>query len=344
MFAVPSGIDQTNDTEKPADAADTKKNAAPKQVRRQTAEPLIKRRFQLEYAGSVGPLTPKSKVRVWLPIPSDSIAQDVRILDIDLPEPHSIQRESKYGNQMFYFETVMPEADSSENNELAFRVRYAIDRQELRTQEGVVEKEITSELQKLFLEPNRMVPVGGEPALLAAAWPQPNDSMGRARAIYDGVLDHMQYDKIPGFGRGDARWACQSGYGNCTDYHSLFISIARKRSLPAKFEIGLPISQKNRDGEIGGYHCWASFYVEELGWVPIDISEADKHPELREYYFGNLTADRVSFSVGRDLNLVPQQEGEPLNYFIYPYVEVDGIACEKDAIKTRFVFKDMLAG
>ena len=135
---------------------------------RQTAEPLIKRRFQLEYAGSVGPLTPKSKVRVWLPIPSDSIAQDVRILDIDLPEPHSIQRESKYGNQMFYFETVMPEADSSENNELAFRVRYAIDRQELRTQEGVVEKEITSELQKLFLEPNRMVPVGGEPALLAA--------------------------------------------------------------------------------------------------------------------------------------------------------------------------------
>jgi transglutaminase-like putative cysteine protease len=154
----------------------------------------------------------------------------------------------------------------------------------------------------------------------------------------------MQYDKIPGSGRGDARWACQSGYGNCTDYHSLFISIARKRSLPAKFEIGLPISQKNRDGEIGGYHCWASFYVEELGWVPIDISEADKHPELREYYFGNLTADRVSFSVGRDLNLVPQQEGEPLNYFIYPYVEVDGIACEKDAIKTRFVFKDMLAG
>jgi hypothetical protein len=57
--------------------------------------------------------------------------------------------------------------------------------------------------------------------------------------------------------------------------------------------------------------------VEELGWDPIDISEAEKHPELRDYYFGNLTADRVGFSVGRDLNLVPQQESEPLiNLFI----------------------------
>jgi hypothetical protein len=34
--------------------------------------------------------------------------------------------------------------------------------------------------------------------------------------------------------------------------------------------------------------------------------------------------NRVQFTQGRDLKLSPAQDGAPLNYFIYPYVEVDG--------------------
>jgi hypothetical protein len=45
---------------------------------------------------------------------------------------------------------------------------------------------------------------------------------------------------------------------------------------------------------------------------------------MSAYYFGNLTADRVVFSTGRDITLVPKQEGPPVNYLIYPYDEVDG--------------------
>jgi hypothetical protein len=32
----------------------------------------------------------------------------------------------------------------------------------------------------------------------------------------------------------------------------------------------------------------------------------------------------MQFSMGRDLRLNPAQNGKPLNYFVYPYVEVDG--------------------
>ena len=32
----------------------------------------------------------------------------------------------------------------------------------------------------------------------------------------------------------------------------------------------------------------------------------------------------MQFSVGRDLRLSPPQQGKPLNYFVYPYVEVEG--------------------
>jgi len=60
------------------------------------------------------------------------------------------------------------------------------------------------------------------------------------------------------------------------------------------------------------------------GWIPVDISEANKNPSLRDYYFGNLTENRVGFTVGRDLTLVPKQDGSALNFFVYPYVEIDG--------------------
>ena len=75
--------------------------------------------------------------------------------------------------------------------------------------------------------------------------------------------------------------------------------------------------------------------------MPVDISEADKHPELKQYYYGNLTENRVTFTVGRDIDLVPKQSGEALNYFVYPYVEVDGQPWPMDKIEKKFAYKDL---
>ena len=136
-------------------------------------------------------------------------------------------------------------------------------------------------------------------------------------------------------------WVCDSRTGNCTDFHSLFISWSRANKIPARFEIGFPLPTERGEGQIKGYHCWAMFHTEDHGWVPVDISEADKHPKMKEYYFGNLTADRVGFSVGRDIVLTPKQEGPPLNYFVYPYVEVDGKPLPKEQIELRFSYKDL---
>jgi hypothetical protein len=92
---------------------------------------------------------------------------------------------------------------------------------------------------------------------------------------------------------------------------------------------------------IAGYHCWAKFLPRGRGWVAIDISEANKFPEMSEYYFGNLTADRVTFSVGRDLTLDPPQAGPPLNFFVYPYVEVDGKPYPSEKVQRKFTFADI---
>jgi hypothetical protein len=48
--------------------------------------------------------------------------------------------------------------------------------------------------------------------------------------------------------------------------------------------------------------------------------------------------NRVQFSTGRDLRLNPPQDGKPLNYFVYPYVEVDGQ--EYPNVSLAFSFAD----
>jgi transglutaminase-like putative cysteine protease len=103
----------------------------------------------------------------------------------------------------------------------------------------------------------------------------------------------------------------------------VFIALCRDLKIPAKFEIGFPLPAEKGAAEIAGYHCWAKFLDGER-WIGVDISEADKHPERKDFFFGRLPSDRVMFSTERDLQLAPPQAAGPVNFLIYPYVEVDG--------------------
>jgi hypothetical protein len=52
--------------------------------------------------------------------------------------------------------------------------------------------------------------------------------------------------------------------------------------------------------------------------------------------------NRVQFSMGRDLRLNPAQDDPPLNYFVYPYVELSGK--EYPNVSLAFSFADVDAG
>jgi len=52
-----------------------------------------------------------------------------------------------------------------------------------------------------------------------------------------------------------------------------------------------------------------------------------------------LTPNRVQLSSGRDIALSPKQDGPALNYFVYPYVEVDGKPYDK--LDKEFSFEEV---
>src|SRR5579875_177853 len=163
-----------------------------------------------------------------------------------------------------------------------------------------------------------MIPRDGEIGQLSAQETKgAHGAVAKARKIYDYILATMHYDHAgTGWGRGDAVWACNSKHGNCTDFHS-------------------------HSGEISGYHCWAEFYAKGIGWVPIDAAKASQEPAKAKYFFGAIDTDRVMFSMGRDIRLVPPQKGQPVNYFVFPYAELDGKPF--DAITHTASFRDDVA-
>jgi transglutaminase-like putative cysteine protease len=300
------------------------------------AQPPRTRTFEFTYAGAVSGLNPGQTARVWLPVPRSGGEQDLEVVSTDLPAEGKTATEPAFGNRVLSFE-----AKADDTGKVPFKVVYRVTRRELKGEAAKALQEDAEEIAR-FLRADAMVPVGGKSLGLLKGKRLPDDQTAAARVLYDVVDDHMRYSKEgTGWGRGDAEWACDSGFGNCSDFHSLFISLARAKKIPAKFEIGFPLPEKRGEGSVAGYHCWAKFKPEGKGWVPVDISEANKNPKLRDYYFGNLTEDRVCFSTGRDLQLVPRQDGPPLNFFVYPYAEVAGKPYPQDKIEKKFSFRDL---
>lgn len=200
---------------------------------------------------------------------------------------------------------------------------------------------IPDSLRKYIL-PNALVPIDGP--IRREADSVVNDSMTsmeKARALYVHLFETMKYDKSgAGWGNGDALYACDVRRGNCTDIHSLFIGMARSQGIPARFRIGFPLPEglTAERTTISGYHCWAEFYLADVGWIPVDISEAINHPAKKEYYFGRLDPHRIGFTVGRDI-VTPSRAGEyTFNYLIYPQVFVDGERFED--VERRFTVSE----
>ena len=300
------------------------------------------RTFTFHYAFTVKNVTPGERVRVWIPLAHSDAFQEVKVTAKSGDLALKRVPQSEYGNMVLYAETA--KADKAEYK---FSVDYDVVRREHvvlvdgKPAPGFAHTPPVPKLELTrFLEPDRLVPTTGVPAELAVEQTKgATTQLEKAKDIYEYVFRTMKYDKTgTGWGHGDTLWACDSKHGNCTDFHSVFISMARSQKIPARFQIGFPLPADKTSAEIPGYHCWAEFYIDSIGWIPVDISEAWKHQEKHNYFFGAHDVNRFQLTQGRDLKLTPAQDGPPLNYFVYPYVEVAGK--EYPNVSIAFSFED----
>jgi transglutaminase-like putative cysteine protease len=317
------------------------------------------RSFEFNYKVSLQANSGKN-MKVWIPIPGSNEIQSISELSIDTDIPYEVKTEKVHGNSYLY-----AELKNGINQTTDINIHFNVKRK-LRAN---AKFEDTN--PKQYLKANRLVPIGDRfDSIVKANHFSSNDM----KPVYDFILNEMYYGKpksqntsdqyyaslpeniktgiskdsvvslylnstkISGeftFGNGNSNYACDISVGNCTDFHSYFMSLARSMKVPARFHIGFSIPE-GKNGQIGGYHCWADFH-QNNEWLPVDISEADKAPEKAEFYYGNLDANRVEMTQGRDLILEAYSKG-PVNFFVYPIVENDGLAA---AYTKSFSFKEI---
>ena len=266
------------------------------------------------------------QARMWIPIPESDDFQDIELLETTVAKGAKRIKDGNYGNTLLYFEL------GPENSGDEIQLTYAVKRKE----KGPYEATLLD--NSLYLSSSKLMPTGGrfEEIAKEQLGDKINDSpLIQARVLYDYNIDNMRYMKFGDYGRGDSNYACDSKTGNCTEFHSFFISLARSVGIPARFAIGASIPSDRNEGGIDGYHCWAEFYADGKWW-PVDISEGNKYTALATYYFGRHPANRIELSRGRDLKLTPGPQAGPINFLAYPYLEIDG---KEVKVNSRFSFQ-----
>jgi transglutaminase-like putative cysteine protease len=302
-----------------------------------SGESPVERKVRLSFICEIVDLPPGAKaVELWIPMPTSNERQKIKLLNEGELGAGRITEDKTFGNRLYYRRFEMPGAD--ENKRTAARQSIPI-KVELVYDVDVREATVAAAKQLIstsadvpdqkfvpYLTATRAIPIKGRITELARSIKLPDGEPLRAgRRIYDYLVDSMVYNyRAPGAGKGDAVWACDSKTGDCTDFHSVFIGVCRSRGIPADHVFGLPLPAERSAGDIKYCHCWARFWVAEVGWIPIDASRANKYPKDREYYFGTLGSTWVTLAHGRDVVLEPPQNGAPINMVDGPIAEVDG--------------------
>lgn len=76
------------------------------------------------------------------------------------------------------------------------------------------------------------------------------------------------------------------GGGDCGNLASIFINLMRVKGIPAKHIITVRPN--------GTYHVWADFYLQNYGWVPVDVNMKLDYPNGD--YFGYCAGDGIVMS------------------------------------------------
>ena len=268
-----------------------------------------KDKFEFQYEVTLPEI--KESAKIWIPVPQSDRFQNVELLRFETPVEHQMLEEKTNSNKILYMK-LFPEHSGKK-----LEFIYEIERQEKKPYEEDASPE-------RYLNASLLMPVGDRFQVLADSIIGDKRSGGtimQARALYDYIIDNMRYIKAGKYGTGDAVYACDALTGNCTEFHSLFISLARSAGIPSRFAVGASIPSDRDEGGIDGYHCWAEFYAEGKWW-PVDISEANKYTALATYYFGRHPANRIEFTRGRDLLIEPGPKSGSINFLAYPVMEI----------------------
>ena len=279
------------------------------------------------------------KVRLWFPYPVSNEHQDIRDVKITGNfKRGGVYAEKKYGNLLYYAEW----DKKSQKRVLAFS--FKAKRTYLKNF-PYPEKELSWNRHdfKKYLQGSKLASINDKEKKLANKIIKGKKTIPeKAYAIYMWTCEHTYRNpKTRGCGKGDLCKLLKDPGGKCADLSTIFVSLCRAAGIPAREVFGLRLGKKNKQDITKGYHCWSQFYIPGYGWYSVDPADVRKMMLVKKlswndkktkyfvkFFWEGIEPYRIKLSTGKDLILTPPQEGKPLNYFMYPFAQVNGKAID----------------
>jgi len=294
---------------------------------------------------------PEGVSRAWLPLPLKSETDWQRTVGNSWNGNAKRMEEirlGRYGVWMLYAEwTAGTEAPYVELKSRFSTRDRAIDVARSRA------ASLSREEVALYTAPTESIPCDGlvrETALMRAAKGARTD-LEKGRAIYEWIVENTVRDpKTRGCGTGNVKAMLESGNlgGKCADLNGLFVGLARSLGIPARDVYGIRVASSALGYKSLGpstpviskaQHCRAEFFVDGIGWIPVDPADVRKvileeppgqldlhDPKVdaaRKRLFGSWEMNWLAFNTGHDLEL-PNSSGPKLPFLMYPNGETGG--------------------
>ena len=273
-------------------------------------------------------------VQLWIPYPISNKNQTISNITVDGNYASSaVYTDRVFQNNMLYAKW---DAGAAERT-LTFT--FDVKRDELQRRDfPQKEAEWDPADYALYLAPTRLGPIDGEVKKLVDTITKGKTGvLEKAKAIYDWTCENTwRNPETKGCGVGDVNRLLKEPSGKCADISSIYVALARAAGVPAREILGIRQGKKAVQDITKWQHCWSEFYLPGYGWVPVDPAdvrkmmlkenlkpEDKKTKDYRAYFWGGVDPYRIKLGEGRDLELNPAQHGEPVNYLMYPYAQVD---------------------
>jgi len=225
-----------------------------------------------------------NKVRLILPVPSSSIYQDIDDMNLSKDEIYGIdnsdnlyaKKEGEMSGDNFeltetYTVTLYPMyIDMSQ-----FTTLYPYDTNSEIYQRYTVDKVPYIDTSNAKIQ-----------EISTRLWTDAKENIiDYARLCYEHVGASYSYIN-PNTGIHTIEEIMNAGGGDCGNLASIFVNLMRAKKIPARHIVTVRPD--------GSYHVWADFYLQNYGWIPVDVNMKLDDPSGN--YFGYCRGDGIIMS------------------------------------------------
>ena len=240
---------------------------------------------------------------VVLPVPDDNGYQDIRRIG---NAPGAVGSYPETGGKYYHVQVIG--GDRQTSPPFAAKHEFYVTAYDLRTdfsRIGAIHSyNKTSDIYKRFTGKTAEYIDPSHPAIVRIATDlgkNAKNDLDFARRAYEYVAKNYKYIEADTGGFKPLDQILQQGGGQCGNLSSIYISLLRRRGIPARHLVGYRTNGKP--------HVYADFYLERYGWIPVDVTWAGT-TKLKKDYFGRIHSAHptVILSHGADLT-IPGHDG-----------------------------------